>query len=352
MNLPEADTAAAKKRLQEHLRDGLVLIVGSGLSCAEGMPGMTELAGHLLKTVGSNLTGDDAAGWDATTPLIATSGLEAALLKKPPSPTLELAIAASVASMIYAREREVVAEVFSGQRKLRLTRFMHHIVMSSAGLPIVTTNYDRLIEVAVEEAEVGADTMFSGRFAGVLNDRESRLGFCRDVKPKRRGSFVLCYKPRALICKPHGSLGWYLRGEKPVSYAGDLPGVPPLIITPGNNKFRNGYESPFDHHLNKANEAIDRASRFLVIGYGFNDGHLETHLLPAIRGGKPTLMVTQALSPKAEALAQDNMNVITLDEFSQDGVHGTRLIIDRTETFIPHHKLWDVDSFITEVLEP
>lgn len=46
-----------KVRLQEHLSDGLVTIVGSGLSCAEGLPGMGELADHLLAEVGAGLEG-------------------------------------------------------------------------------------------------------------------------------------------------------------------------------------------------------------------------------------------------------------------------------------------------------
>jgi len=38
--------------LQRHFSDGLVTIVGSGLSCAEGLPGMAELATHLQSTLG------------------------------------------------------------------------------------------------------------------------------------------------------------------------------------------------------------------------------------------------------------------------------------------------------------
>ena len=44
-----------KTRLQQHLSDGLVMVVGSGLSCAEGLPGMGELADHLHATVGLGL---------------------------------------------------------------------------------------------------------------------------------------------------------------------------------------------------------------------------------------------------------------------------------------------------------
>lgn len=340
-----------KTRLQQHLSDGLVVVVGSGLSCAEGLPGMGELAHYLCGSIGPGLEGDDATIWEALVPLIAEKGLESALLEKPPTPSLEFEIASTTAALIGQREREVITEVFSNTRKLRLTRLIPHILKPSSGIPIVTTNYDRLVEIAVEEAGLGADTMFSGRFAGTLNERESRLGFCRNVTLKKR---VVSYhfQPRALVYKPHGSLDWYLRDGKPVCYAGDLPGAQRLIITPGHNKFRNGYDSPFDHHRGRANEAIDHASRFLIIGYGFNDDHLETHLTPAIKGGKPTLMITHSLTPAAEALAVNHSNVIALVHANKDGIDGTKAIIDKTSHFYSGPGLWDINSFISEVLEP
>lgn len=346
MNLHEAKT-----RLQQHLSDGLVTVVGSGLSCAEGLPGMGELADHLAVSVGPGLVGDDAALWAEIAPLIKDKGLEAALHLKPPTPALEAVIASATAGLVSERERSVVTEVFAGTRTLRLTKLMAHLLKPSNGLPIVTTNYDRLVEIAVEEASIGVDTMFVGRFAGTLNERESKLSFCRNVTFKKP-NFTYHYKPRAIVCKPHGSLDWYLRGGKPVCYAGELPDATRLIITPGQNKFRNGYESPFDHHRSRANDAIDRASRFLILGYGFNDDHLETHLSPAIRGGKPTLMMTRSLSHAAETLAVGHANVIALDHVQHAGVDGTRMIIDKTQCFFPGIALWDVHSFISEVLEP
>lgn len=347
------DLHNVKVLLQEHLSDGLVTIVGSGLSCAEGLPGMGELASHLQKTVGVGLIGADATTWASASALVATKGLEGALLAVPPTPALEFAIAASTGQFIAERERAVVAEVFAGKRTLRLTRLLTHLVKPSTGLFIVTTNYDRLVEIAAEEAGIGADTMFVGRFAGHLNERESQLSFCRDVTIRPRRTVAnFHYRPRAVICKPHGSLDWYDRSGRPVFYAGDLPSAPRLIITPGHNKFRNGYESPFDHHRAKANEAIDRATRFLVIGYGFNDDHLETHLSPRIKEGKPTLMLTWCLSPVARQLALNHSNVIALEHAEEAGVAGTSIIIKKKQSFFPGVGLWDVESFITEVLEP
>lgn len=312
---------------------------------------MDELADHLCATIGARLGAADLAAWEEMVPLIKTKGLEGALHERSPTAQLELAISSATGSMIAERERTVIASVFNGSRQLRLTRLLGHMLKPSFGMPIVTTNYDRLIEVAVEEAGIGADTMFVGRFAGSLNERESKLSFCRNVTYKKP-NVTYHYKPRALICKPHGSLDWYLREGKPVCYAGDLPGATRLVITPGKNKFRNGYESPFDHHRAKANEAIDRASRFIFLGYGFNDDHLETHLSPAIKGGKPTLLLSQTLTKNAAAIALSNMNVTALEHHEEAGISGTRLIFNKAQQFLPGLDLWDVHSFIDEVLEP
>lgn len=312
---------------------------------------MEELANHLCTEVGIGLPSTDATAWAEIVPLIRSKGLEAALLVKAPSTRLEAAIASATAELIVERERTIITEVFSGTRTLRLTRLIGHLLKPPSGLFIVTTNYDRLVEIAAEEAGLGVDTMFVGRFAGTLNERESRLSFCREVTLiKNRVAYH--YQPRALVCKPHGSLDWYVRNGFPVHYAGELRDAMRLIITPGHNKFRNGYESPFDHHRSRANDAIDRASRFLILGYGFNDDHLETHLSPSIRGGKPTLLMARTLSASAEMLAIGHANVIALDSSNEGGIDGTRVIINKTQLFLPDLTLWDVHSFIQEVLEP
>jgi hypothetical protein len=43
---------------QRHFSDGLVSVVGSGLSCAEGLPSMSELATHLQGTISPDLYGN------------------------------------------------------------------------------------------------------------------------------------------------------------------------------------------------------------------------------------------------------------------------------------------------------
>lgn len=164
-----------------------------------------------------------------------------------------------------------------------------------------------------------------------------------------KGRVRLQFRPRAVVCKPHGSLDWYHRDGKPVRFSGELKGHNRLIITPGTTKFRGGYESPFDRQREKANSAIDRATRFLVLGYGFNDDHLETHLTPAIRGGKPALLITRTLTENAKNLALQNPNIIAIDKAPGGG---TRVIRDAVAGVYPTLNIWDLGDFIEEVLEP
>ncbi|WP_273838112.1 SIR2 family protein [Providencia rettgeri] len=337
-----------KKRLQQHLGDGLVLIIGSGLSCAEGIPGMGKLGDYLLTHVADNISPDDLKIWNEIHPSIRTEGLEAALLKRAPTASLEAVIVKSTGEYIAAAESIIISEVFKNERTLRLTMLLPHLLKPDKGIPIVTTNYDRLVELACEEAGLGVDTMFNGHFAARLEPLNSHWGFCRGAKLV--GKHVRYkFTQKVNVFKPHGSLDWYHRKGNPVRYTGDLP-LPRLIITPGLNKFRSGYDSPFDKHREKANDAIDKASRFLIIGYGFNDDHLETHLTPRIRSGVRTVILTRTLSEKAKEIAKLNKNVIAAEFHNSTGTAGVCFIVDGNEIFYPGVDYWDLKGFVEGVL--
>lgn len=337
-----------KKQLQEHLGDGLVLVVGSGLSCAEGVPGMGVLGQHLVTTIPAKLSEDDTKLWEEIHPLIATEGLEAALLKHAPTESLEAAIVQTTADFIADAEAAIIADIFTHTKTLRLTKLLPHLLRPDTGIPIVTTNYDRLVELACEEAGLGVDTMFCGHFAAKLLPQDSLWSFCRSVKLVAKHARYT-FAPRANVFKPHGSLDWYHREGNPVRYAGALP-LPRLIITPGLNKFRNGYESPFDKHREKGNDAIDKARRLLIVGYGFNDDHLETHLTPRIKSGVKTVILTYALSLKAKELSLGHRNIIAIEYREDGGKKGSNIVVDGNEIFYPDIDYWDLEGFVKGVL--
>jgi hypothetical protein len=273
------DVGSLKKRLQDHLTDGQVTIVGSGLSTAEGVPGMGGLANYLRTEVPKRIASGSKIVWDKIAAALAGGkDLESALLENAPDPALEAVIVELTAGLIGDAEATILTEVVSGPRQLRFSRLLTHMVKPKTGIPIVTTNYDRLIEVAAETAGLRTDTLFVGNHIGLLDSIGSKWALCCGVKKGKR-EVIREFAPFVKIFKPHGSLDWFLQGTRPVRCSMKLNDRP-LIITPGLNKFRGGYDRPFDTHRDQGNREIDRAARFLIIGYGFNDDHLQTHLLP------------------------------------------------------------------------
>lgn len=254
------------KFVQEHFTDGLALVIGSGLSSAEGMPGMATLADHLGGRAGS-LVGVDATLWSEIKAAIdANEGLEAALLKHAPTDALEVWIAQGTSELLLPKEREIISAVFRGERTLRLTTFLGQVLKPMAGLPILTPNYDRLIEVACEMAGFHVDTTAVGHYAGAFDHARSCMGSCRGITTRAKAT-VLDHFPRAIVLKPHGSFDWYQSGDDARRCSLDLD-AERLIITPGINKYRAGYNSPFDKHRDLANDYIKRAGRLLIVGYG------------------------------------------------------------------------------------
>jgi hypothetical protein len=345
------DIAALKTQIQQHMSDGLVTIIGSGLSCAEGLPSMGALAAHLDLAFETLAPGKLRDEWANIAPKLASVGLEQALLDIPPTTELEEAIRREVAAFVLSSESGVISEVFEKGRILRFTRLLKYLLCPPTGIQVVTTNYDRLLEVAAEEAGIGVDTMFVGTFAGRLDDREARLSFCRDVTlHKNKPRFL--FADRMVLSKPHGSLDWYERNGSPVRHCGEIPGTNRLIIPPGQNKYRNGYNSPFDVHRERANHAIDRASRFLIIGYGFNDVHLETHLKDRLKSGVPTLVLTHDLTANAKSVLSSAPHFLALEAAEIAGTPGTRVFSPGSIDVFGGVSLWDVENLVKEVFEP
>ena len=123
----------------------------------------------------------------------------------------------------------------------------------------------------------------------------------------------------------------------------------PLIITPGANKYRKGYAIPFDTYINRANDAIDKAHRYIIIGYGFGDEHLETHLVKYLKSGKPALILTKYLSPKAEEIIKKSRHIIALCCDTINEENGTRIIKSPEKESHISCNLWDVREMLREV---
>lgn len=331
--------------IQKQFTDGLVLVVGSGLSAAEGLPGMPQLAAH-LKASASVLLGDDAKLWQQISTKLDAEGLEAALHKYPPTESLETWIVTHTCEYLAPKERAILSDVISGKRSLRLTAFLSNILKPPSGLPILTPNYDRLVEVACEMAGFHVDTTAIGHYAGVFDHTRSCMGSCRGIVSKGK-TLVLDHYPRAIVLKPHGSFDWYRHSSGGLRCSMDIDSER-LIITPGLNKYKAGYSAPFDKHRELANTYIDASAHLLVVGYGFNDDHLQTHLEARIRDGTPTLILTRTPSTKTRELATSSSSCLCLSKSaSSPGV----TVLTKDGTF-DHGGVdyWDIEVLTKELL--
>lgn len=313
---------------------------------------MTALAKHLLATIPPKLKPDSEASWNKIAPELSKKdcNLEAILLAKPPDEALELLIIEETALLMLSDESKVITEVLNRGRVLCFTKLLRYMLRPENGRPrtVITTNYDRLIEIAVESAGLGIDTLFTGHHLARHDPDGSWHSMCRSVVSLNKKA-VRKFCDHALVLKPHGSLDWFRKDDEPVRCSFPIEGQR-LIITPGFNKYRGGYEQPFDAHRERANREIDRASRFLILGYGFNDAHLQTHLEREIVRGKPTLLITYSLSEKAVELLGKTTAITAIvarnDDSKPDGavIHHGGEVHD-----VPGPKLWDLNVFISEV---
>ena len=345
----KTDIDSIKQNLQRHLSSGLVVIIGSGLSCAEGLPGMRGLIQHLSRAdPNDGGINDDDLSWSDLLQSMNEKGIETALHENNISDKLADFIRKEIAKCIIDPEKNIIKETLYGSKILKFSRLLPHLP-SNERLPIITTNYDRLIELSAETAGYQVDTKSSGFYHAPFSKTENQFAFCSGIVPTKARGFRKIEKKCISLYKPHGSLDWTQVNGVPVRTAFDVDPEKTLIITPGQNKYRAGYDSPFDMQRELANKCINDASKFLIIGYGFNDNHLEVHLKNKISSGTPTVLMTHSLTDNAKAYQASNSSMISLEYNPRDPT-GTIVYMNGSTIEISDKNMWDVEEFAKEVM--
>lgn len=341
------DTHEIKKQVQAILGDGIVVIVGCGLSSAEGIPGMHELSKHLIEAIPYYLSSEEKQVWtEIELSLNSGVGLEQALDGKDLTKSLNDAITQETSKLIGNAERKIINEIISSNKVLRFSSLAKALPPWPNNISVLTTNYDRLIEIACEAVGKRVDSSFIGHSIAVFDPKESLYTFCKGIR-KKQGKICLDYAPRIKVLKPHGSLDWYYIGGRPVRCPYDIE-QPPLLIIPGGTKYRAGYNEPFDAHREAANQKIDQAKRYLIIGYGFNDDHLQTHLERNLIEGKLALIISRDLSDSAIELLNKSPNMMAL--YSDKSNPGNTIFRNYDgATYSIQGNFWDLGNLVEEV---
>lgn len=225
-------------------------------------------------------------------------------------------------------------------------------------LHVLTPNYDTLFEHACDSADILYTSGFFGGLKRQINwsaVNQSMLQGERVIKG-RRIKTTYKYRNHLRLYKVHGSLNLFYHDNTVVEnneWMWDAPDFSNrVMITPGLTKHEmlQNYRQEL---LAPADKAIEQSNRFLFLGYGFNDSHLEAYIKQKlITQACKGLIVTRDSNPRIESLLEQAQNLWLVCKTQQDGNDGTRIFNKQYEDWLvlPTKKFWDIETFTTEIL--
>ncbi len=334
------------------------------MSCALdprfGMPALTEELTNSVTVDGCNSR--QAMQWnEALQSLKSGHDLEAALDKVADS-ELVAAITYATAEFISKLDRQFSLRLSKGDIEWPAAGFFKRIVdtlpPSDSTLHVLTPNYDTLFEHSCDYHSIPYTTGFCG---GIQRDLDwaraaQSMQYKRNVMQGSRMRTVTKYRKHIRVYKVHGSLNLFFHNNVLVennSWMWDAPGFASrVMITPGLSKFRE-LQIHRRELLASADAAIDKASRFLFLGYGFNDNHLESYISrKLIDHSCKGLIVTRDSNVRIESLLDRADNLWLVCKIPEEDACGTRIFNRQYADWLrlPGKQLWDISKFTVELI--
>lgn len=170
----------------------------------------------------------------------------------------------------------------------RLCKWIRSIDRKVA-IELFTTNYDLLMEQALEDLEVPY-------FDGFVGSRRSFF----DLRALEDNLIPVHW---SRLWKIHGSINWYqeIIGDQRVVYrSSEIKQDASHLIYPSHLKYEESRKMPYLALIDQLNRFIRKKSSFLILsGYSFNDGHLNDTIINALKAN-PTAMVLGLMHNKYE----------------------------------------------------
>ena len=322
-----------------------VIILGSGASAAHGVPGMGELAAHLIGApVPVDWARDEIKEWGHfLSHLKAGTDLESALQAVRPTLRQTQFITSVTRDFLLPSDLAVLSALLVDRHHLPLSRLYRHLFDSThTTLHVVTPNYDRLAEYAADAADVSA---FTGFNYGYLQSRAS--------DPRTRITIKGRETRTVAVWKVHGSLDWFHDDSHQIIGMPSAHTIPenhaPLMITPGIEKYRLTHGEPFRTILSCVDNALENARAYFCVGYGFNDEHVQTKLIERCdRNSSPLVVITKELTQAAKGFLTSGRcrRYLAIEE----GPIGARAYMhDVPAGFDLDKPLWRLDQFLDHI---
>jgi len=182
-------------------------------------------------------------------------------------------------------------------------------------LHILTPNYDMLIEYACEQMGITYSNGFWGGISKSLDWNVVSLALLEEKMNVRGKSAktVFYRKKHCLLYKVHGSLNYFFYRNAIVennAWAWFPPEfVDRVLITPGLTKYQS-LQQYRQELMQKPDNAIEKAARFLFLGYGFNDSHLEVYINRKLANQScHGLIITRDSNPRIENIVKISSNL-------------------------------------------
>jgi hypothetical protein len=207
---------------------------------------------------------------------------------------------------------------------------------------VVTTNYDRLAEYAVDLIGATVITGFEGNLIRLLEFPAANVQN-RRIRARERVVKVL---------KVHGSLDWFSKdGSNDIMSFPLSMGIPsnysPLIIAPGKGKYNFTHKEPYRDIIAQADTAFSKAGSFLCIGYGFNDDHIQPKLIEQINSGKPIVVLCRTATEACKQnIVSAGVKMFVIIEYSTDGKTS---VTASDYTGLYDGDFWELSNFIKTI---
>ncbi len=245
---------------------------------------MKELTDYLISEIKPKK--DDEKVWQSFKELISINNdLEKTLHNISLPEGLEKQIVIKTHQLLLKADNQVLNKIINEEIKLPLSRLLKYLnATANPEIKIITTNYDRIAEYAIDAAYINGYYGFAGSYLKYFNGFENK-------------NYINCI----LLLKVHGSLDWFVDKNSNILSIPDSivknNDYIPLIVTPGIKKYEHTHNEPFRTIITKADEAFKNANSIICIGYGFNDIHIQPKLLDKIKKSKiPILIITKELT--------------------------------------------------------
>lgn len=283
-------------QIQIFLQNSPLIVLGSGASIPYGLPSMHDLAVEIEnhKVEISDAKFPEFCG------LLPSLGLESALDQADLHQETHDKIRQIVWNYVNCKDLEFWSN-YCPEQEFAISELINKVMQAAPNkATIITTNYDRLAEYAVDHIQATVITGFEGSLI-------RRMEFPSSITARQR---VRARERQVEVWKVHGSLDWFGRDTDNIlsfPLAKNIPDLHvPLIIPPGKDKYRNTYQEPFRSVISKADEAFLQAGAYLCVGYGFNDEHIQPKLIAGIEKGRPIVVLTRTMSEACKKLVIDS----------------------------------------------